>query len=245
MATEAEANTDTSESGTVAGPAISDPSQTKENTENTEKESENQHSSESNTTANQSQTKSVSSSLTGSTTTGQEPRQQHDNTAANWEVRMSRSRKIAYYYNRVTKESTWEIPQGIDPTTIKGYGEQKNVNPEEGGAGQIRASHLLVKHIESRRPSSWKESRITRTKDQALALILAYRERIEKGETTLAELANTESDCSSSKRGGDLGFFGRGQMQPSFEEAAFKLEVDQLSEPVWSDSGVHLILRTQ
>ncbi|CAG8517062.1 2460_t:CDS:2 [Paraglomus occultum] len=241
MATEAEVNTDTSESGDVAGPAVSDPSQTKENTENTEKDSENQNSSESNTTANQPETKSVSS---GSTTTG-ESHQQNDNAAANWEVRMSRSRKIAYYYNRVTKESTWEIPQGIDPTKIKGYGEQRDGNPQESGAGQIRASHLLVKHIESRRPSSWKEVRITRTKEQALALILAYRERIEKGETTLAELAITESDCSSSKRGGDLGFFGRGQMQPSFEEAAFKLEVDQLSEPVWSDSGVHLILRTQ
>jgi len=34
-------------------------------------------------------------------------------------------------------------------------------------------------------------------------------------------------------------------MQPSFEEAAFKLRVGELSEPVWSDSGVHLILRTE
>ncbi|CAJ0831941.1 17726_t:CDS:2 [Entrophospora sp. SA101] len=64
-------------------------------------------------------------------------------------------------------------------------------------------------------------------------------------EIALGELALTESDCSSAKRNGDLGFFGRGQMQPSFEDAAFKLEVGELSGPVWSDSGVHLIQRTE
>jgi peptidyl-prolyl cis-trans isomerase NIMA-interacting 1 len=77
-----------------------------------------------------------------------------------------------------------------------------------------------------------------------LALIKSYHSRITSGEVTLGELAVTESDCSSAKRNGDLGYFGRGQMQPSFEEAAFKLRVGELSEPVWSDSGVHLILRT-
>lgn len=79
-----------------------------------------------------------------------------------WETRISRSRKIVYYYNRATKESTWDLPPGVDPSKIKGYGEitvqqAQNINPLEGGAGQIRASHLLVKHMGSRRPSSWKE----------------------------------------------------------------------------------------
>ncbi|CAG8739563.1 24131_t:CDS:2, partial [Racocetra persica] len=112
------------------------------------------------------------------------------------------------------------------------------------GTEQIRASHLLVKHEGSRRPSSWKEPTIKRTKEEALELIKAYQSRIKSGEVTLDELASTESDCSSAKRNGDLGFFSRGQMQPAFEEAAFNLKVGELSEPVWSDSGVHLILRT-
>ena len=57
------------------------------------------------------------------------------------------------------------------------------------------------------------------------------------------DLAKTESDCNSYKRGGDLGSFGRGRMQKPFENAAFALEVGQLSEPIETDSGVHLILR--
>ncbi|GES75356.1 peptidyl-prolyl cis-trans isomerase ssp-1 [Rhizophagus clarus] len=135
--------------------------------------------------------------------------------ASEWESRISRSRRMVYYYNRRTKESTWDLPPGIDPKDIKGYAnnqDPQNIDPLEGGDGRIRASHLLVKHDKSRRPSSWKEPNITRTKDEALALIKSYHSRIISGEITL------------------------GQMQPSFEEAAFKLKVGELSEPVWSDT---------
>ena len=56
--------------------------------------------------------------------------------------------------------------------------------------------------------------------------------------------AKAESDCGSYKHGGDLGFFGRqGEMHPAFETASFALRVGELSEPVWTDSGVHIILR--
>lgn len=108
----------------------------------------------------------------------------------------------------------------------------------------MRASHLLVKSRESRRPSSWREDHITRTKEEALAILLEYQKKIEQGQETLSALATNYSDCSSAKRGGDLGWFERGQMQKPFEEATFALQVGQLSKPVWTDSGVHLILRT-
>ena len=64
-------------------------------------------------------------------------------------------------------------------------------------------------------------------------------------EATFEELAGKYSDCSSAKKGGDLGMFGPGQMQKPFEDAAFGLEVGEMSEAVDTDSGVHIILRTK
>lgn len=58
-------------------------------------------------------------------------------------------------------------------------------------------------------------------------------------------IAQTESDCSSARNGGNLGDFSRGQMQKSFEDASFNLQVNQLSELVDSDSGIHIILRVK
>ena len=48
----------------------------------------------------------------------------------------------------------------------------------------------------------------------------------------------------SAKRDGNLGYFGRGAMVKPFEEAAFKLQVGQISEPVKSEFGYHVIKRT-
>jgi NIMA-interacting peptidyl-prolyl cis-trans isomerase 1 len=157
-----------------------------------------------------------------------------------YEERWSKSKQRVYYLNTETKESTWDKP------------EDGEIIPYKPDTTQIAASHLLVKHNGSRRPSSWKQAEITRTKDEALEMILAYREKIVSQEVDLATLAKTESDCSSAKAGGryfnsliiSLGVFGKGQMQPSFEKAAFALEIGELSQPVESDSGIHLILRT-
>lgn len=74
-------------------------------------------------------------------------------------------------------------------------------------------------------------------------IFLGFIEQIEGG-ASFAELARVNSDCSSAKNGGDLGFFGKGQMQKAFEEATFALQVDEMSGPVSTDSGVHIILRT-
>ena len=112
----------------------------------------------------------------------------------------------------------------------------------------VRASHLLIKHAGSRRPASWRDPdgvQIRATSQSAAnEELLALRAKIVSGQASLAELAKTRSDCSSATSGGDLGSFGRGAMQKTFEDAAFSLKVDQLSGVVSSDSGLHLILRT-
>ena len=52
------------------------------------------------------------------------------------------------------------------------------------------------------------------------------------------------SDCDTAKHGGDLGWFAANYMQPEFEEAVLQLDVDELSDVVYTASGAHLILRT-
>ncbi len=68
--------------------------------------------------------------------------------------------------------------------------------------------------------------------------------KLAEGETFEA-LAQKFSQCPSRMSGGDLGQFSRGQMVKPFEDAAFALEVDQVSAPVQTQFGYHLILRTK
>ena len=124
-----------------------------------------------------------------------------------------------------------------------------SLEEEEEKTTRVRCSHLLVKHQESRRPASWRDETGAiigkKTKECAIDELLAYREQIEKKVVSFAELATKVSDCSSARHGGDLGTFERGAMQKAFEDAAFGLEVGEMSGMVDSDSGVHIILRVE
>lgn len=79
---------------------------------------------------------------------------------------MSNSRGVHYFYNTATKESRWDAPEGLTEQEIESlpgaaeYLNKGKAEPAGAPAGQMRASHLLVKHSGSRRPSSWKEVRV-------------------------------------------------------------------------------------
>src|SRR5262249_19134307 len=80
------------------------------------------------------------------------------------------------------------------------------------------------------------------TEEEALAKTNALRARIVAGED-FATIAKAESDdTGSGAKGGDLDFFGHGQMVPPFEQAAFAQKVGEIGEPVKSQFGYHLIL---
>jgi len=111
----------------------------------------------------------------------------------------------------------------------------------------VSCRHILVKHKDSRRPSSWKSEKITRSKEEALEIVGGFLKKFKKCddvEKAFMKIAKEESDCNSNKRGGDLGKFGRGKMQKPFEEAAFDLKFGELSKPVTTLSGIHIIYRT-
>ncbi len=87
---------------------------------------------------------------------------------------------------------------------------------------KVRASHILVK-----------------TEDEVNELIA----KLNAG-ADFAELAQECSLCPSGRQGGDLGFFGKGMMVKPFEDAAFSLEVGEVSDPVETQFGWHLIKLT-
>ena len=89
-------------------------------------------------------------------------------------------------------------------------------------ATEIRASHISVK-----------------TEDEAKKLY----DEIQNGKD-FAKIAQEVSLCPSGQNGGDLGFFGKGMMVKPFEDAAFALEVGEISQPVQTQFGWHLIQLT-
>ena len=107
----------------------------------------------------------------------------------------------------------------IDDQEVKDFYDQ---HPEQMmSAPHIRASHILVP-----------------AEQQAIDII----EEIKSGEKTFEEAAKSYSTCPSKEKGGDLSYFHKGRMVPAFEEAAFAMDVGQVSDaPVKSEFGYHII----
>ena len=76
--------------------------------------------------------------------------------------------------------------------------------------------------------------------DEALRKIQDIKSELDMN-ADFEELAKEHSDCPSSKDGGDLGYFSRGQMVKPFEEAAFSLNIGEISEPIKTEFGYHII----
>ncbi len=87
---------------------------------------------------------------------------------------------------------------------------------------QVRASHILVK-----------------TEEEALKL----KKEIENGKS-FAQIAKEVSLCPSGQNGGDLGYFTKGQMVKPFEDAVFSMKTGEISNPVQTQFGYHLIQLT-
>lgn len=123
------------------------------------------------------------------------------------------------------EEVAWNTPVGQVSEVIStpyGYHLVKVLNTRYA-SGEIRASHILVP-----------------TKEAADSLLTLLQ-----GGADFAELARNNSTCPSAQQGGDLEWFGRGQMVGEFDKAAFELKDGQVSaQPVQTRFGWHIIKRT-
>ena len=121
----------------------------------------------------------------------------------------------------------------VNEEILRGYYE--NNEDEFGLPEQRQASHILILAAADAEQNAV---------DEAQAKIDALAERLSNGES-FAELAKQNSqDPGSAATGGDLGLFGKGVMDPAFEAAVFALEEGEVSEPVRSSFGFHLIKLT-
>ncbi len=119
--------------------------------------------------------------------------------------------------------ANYAISKVISPIRVTDEEAKKffDENPDQfAGQATVRARHILVD-----------------SEEKANTVLASIR----SGETSFEDAAKAHSTCPSSAQGGDLGEFGRGQMVPEFENACFAMEVGQISEPVKTQFGYHLI----
>ncbi|KAJ1454184.1 hypothetical protein M885DRAFT_522366 [Pelagophyceae sp. CCMP2097] len=113
---------------------------------------------------------------------------------------------------------------------------------------KVRCLHIVRKHANCRNPISWRDPKrkVETTLEEASDELRTMRETIVKTQEKRAlfeRLAKAKSDCSSAKAGGDLGFFRKGKMSHAFENAAFNLNLNEISRVVATSSGCHIIMR--
>lgn len=116
-----------------------------------------------------------------------------------------------YAINKIMQEATV-----TDEEVEKFY---KDNEEEFGESNMVKASHILVEDLEEAKK---------------------IKSKLDDG-ADFADLAQEYSSCPSKDKGGDLGFFGKGAMVKEFEDAAFAMEVGEISEPVKTQFGYHII----
>lgn len=99
--------------------------------------------------------------------------------------------------------------------------------------------HILIRYAGARNAGD----DVTRTREQARSEAEELRARVEREGADFAALARERSEDGSAENGGDLGSLGRGRLSPPYEQAAFALSPEQISDVVESPFGFHIIQR--
>jgi peptidyl-prolyl cis-trans isomerase C len=130
-------------------------------------------------------------------------------------------------------ETTFVPKIAVSETEIRAFYDN---NPDKFKRDEtVKASHILI-GVDSKASADDKKN--AREKAEKLRKELV-------GGADFATLAKGNSTCPSSQQGGDLGFFGKGQMVPAFEKAAFALKPGEISDVVETQFGYHIIKLTE
>ncbi|HEX2654839.1 MAG TPA: peptidylprolyl isomerase [Xanthobacteraceae bacterium] len=128
-------------------------------------------------------------------------------------------RRLAYFRNKILMEMALQALAKAAITDDAMHKLYDEATKQMAGEKEVRARHILVE-----------------TEDQAKAVL----DEIKKG-GNFAEIAKQKSKDPGAAEGGDLGYFTKDQMVPEFAEVAFKLDKGQLSDPVKTQFGWHVI----
>jgi len=127
------------------------------------------------------------------------------------------------------EKQTEGITNATDEAVAAFYAENKEqFNTPES----VQARHILVK---------FEKDADEATKAAKKIEIEGYRKQITDGTNDFATVAAAHSACPSGQKGGDLGSFGRGQMVPAFEKAAFEQEIDAVGAVIETQFGYHIV----
>jgi parvulin-like peptidyl-prolyl isomerase len=122
----------------------------------------------------------------------------------------------------------------VDDAAMKSYYDE-----HKGEYEQVTARHILIRFKGS--PAPLREGQPERSDDEALAKAKEVRAAIAAGGDFAENAKKDSDDTGSGSNGGTLGSFGHGSMVKPFEDAAFDLKVGELSEPVKTQFGYHII----
>jgi peptidyl-prolyl cis-trans isomerase C len=129
-------------------------------------------------------------------------------------------RRLGYMRNKLLMETLLHVESKSAVTDAAMHKVYDDATKQMAGEQEVRARHILVE-----------------TEDEAKAIVA----ELKKG-TDFGELARLKSkDPGAAAEGGDLGYFTKDQMVPEFSEAALKLDKGQLSDPVKTQFGWHVI----
>lgn len=140
-----------------------------------------------------------------------------------------------YLFSEYQRDLKKKTDAAVTDEEIKQYYRDHQEEFEE-----VRARHILIATAATE-PSDQSSPKPSVTIDEARKIAQGLRDRIMRGED-FAKVAEERSDDPGSKvKGGDLGYFLKGQMTPPFEAVAFSLPVGQVSELVETEFGIHII----